>query len=109
MPLLLALYISIFCSQVVSSIEETLSNLGVSYIDLVMPHGPGPFYAGDFTKGQTTAEEFEELPRTPEEIHEGRMTVWTTLQELRLEGKIKSLGVCNFTKRHLQSLMQDKR
>lgn len=89
--------------------EETLSNLQVSYIDLVMPHGPGPFFAGDFSKNMTTKEEFDQLPRTPSEIQEGRMTVWQALQDLQKAGKIKNLGVCNFTKRHLEALMGDKR
>ena len=76
---------------------------------MMMLHGPGPFFDGGFSKRQCSEEEYQNLPRTPHEIHEGRMASWMALQDLKKAGKIKNIGVSNFNKKHLEMLIKDDR
>jgi 2,5-diketo-D-gluconate reductase A len=61
--------------------ERTLSELGLDYIDLFLIHWPLPtLYGGDF------------------------VSTWKTLEDLREDGRARSIGVSNFQVDHLQRL-----
>jgi 2,5-diketo-D-gluconate reductase A len=61
--------------------EQTLSELGMEYVDLFLIHWPLPtLYGGDFE------------------------STWTTLEEFRRDGRARSIGVSNFQVEHLQRL-----
>ena len=57
--------------------EKSLANLGLGYIDLYLIHWPVP----------------------------ERLESWKTLEKLLGSGKVKSIGVSNFTIRHLEELL----
>lgn len=61
--------------------ERSLGLLGLDYVDLYLQHWPMP----------------------------GRMDSWRTMEDLRDEGRIRSLGVCNYLPRHLDELGTDHR
>jgi 2,5-diketo-D-gluconate reductase A len=61
--------------------EQTLSRLGLDYVDLFLIHWPLPMrYGGDFE------------------------TTWNTLEEFRHDGRARSIGVSNFQVEHLERL-----
>jgi 2,5-diketo-D-gluconate reductase A len=61
--------------------ERTLGELGLDYIDLFLIHWPLPtLYGGDF------------------------VSTWKTLEDLREDGRARSIGVSNFQVDHLQRL-----
>ena len=101
--------IPLISCKVVDHVNDTLDKLQLTYIDIMMLHGPGPVFDGGFSKRFCSEEEYKHLPRTPEEIHEGRMASWRALQDLKKEGKIKNIGVSNFSKKHLEALANDDR
>lgn len=62
--------------------EKSLTNLGVDYVDLFLIHWP--------------------LPRVDKFVE-----TWQTMIDLREEGLIRSIGVSNFTQRHLRRIMDE--
>ncbi len=61
--------------------EQTLSELGVDYVDMFLIHWPLPtLYGGDF------------------------VSTWKTLEEFKQDGRARSIGVSNFQVDHLQRL-----
>jgi 2,5-diketo-D-gluconate reductase A len=61
--------------------ETTLTELGLDYVDLFLIHWPLPtLYGGDF------------------------VSTWKTLEEIRADGRARSIGVSNFQVGHLQRL-----
>jgi len=67
------------------SCEESLKNLKVDYIDLVVIHWPGIY-------GKGKAKEI-------------RAGTWEGLEKLYFEGKIKNIGVSNYYTNHLKDLL----
>ncbi|MGX6602357.1 aldo/keto reductase [Micromonosporaceae bacterium Da 78-11] len=64
-----------------SSFDATLKALGTDYVDLFLIHWPLPtLYGGDFVQ------------------------TWRTLEEFYREGRARSIGVSNFTTKHLGRL-----
>jgi len=62
--------------------EESLARLGLAYLDLYLIHWPLPMY-----------DQFVET--------------WKALIELQKEGKIRSIGVSNFTEGHIKRLIDE--
>lgn len=71
--------------------QESLDNLGLEYIDLYLIHAPKPWGA-----------EKDAMDYMPENI-----ASWKAFEELYKEGKIRSIGVSNFTPEHLSALMKE--
>ena len=71
------------------AIDESLARLGVEYLDLMLIHAPKP-WALMFLPG----------PR----FHKGNLEVWRALTEAKKEGKIKNIGVSNFTVKDIQNI-----
>ncbi|WP_320775858.1 aldo/keto reductase [Streptomyces sp. CRN 30] len=75
--------------QAVASIDESLHELGLTYIDLMLIHSPQPwddFRGGDYAEGNRAA--------------------WRALEEAHRAGKIRSIGVSNFQRQDLDNLLQ---
>lgn len=72
---------------------DTLDDLGLGYVDLLLMHWPGGF-------GQHTSPD-PEFPR------KARATIWRTFCELADKGAARAIGVSNFTIGHLRQLMAD--
>ncbi len=64
--------------------DRTLAELGFEYVDLFLIHWPLPtLYDGDY------------------------VSTWRTLEELRRDGRARSIGVSNFQVEHLERLTDD--
>ena len=75
----------------------------------MMPHGPGPYLNMAITRLWLDEEGIQKCPKTKAEGREGRVAVWTALQEMKAKGKIRQLGVSNFNRRQLNDIMEDSR
>lgn len=71
-------YTDMEVKKVRDTFQKSLSNLQLEYIDMYMLHWPMGDYIGS----------------------------WKVLEELYAEGKVKSIGVCNFQRHHLEKLLQ---
>ncbi len=69
-------------------VNRYLEELGTEYIDILLMHGPAPRYH-----------------ETPEDYKDGNIVVWETMYQLKLEGKLKAVGVSNFNKEQMMYLI----
>ncbi|KAM3857399.1 glyoxal reductase [Diretmus argenteus] len=69
---------------------HSLSQLDLGYIDLYLIHWPG-------TQGLAVADQHNPGNRAQS---------WATLEELHAQGKLKAIGVSNYTPAHMRELMQ---
>ncbi|KAJ3334223.1 hypothetical protein HDU76_006595 [Blyttiomyces sp. JEL0837] len=72
-----------------ASVLESLAKLKTEYIDLMLIHWPGS----------------QGLPLNSPKNAENRKGTWKTLERLKREGKLRQIGVSNFTIRHLRELL----
>ncbi|KAF4577462.1 hypothetical protein EYR40_003002 [Pleurotus pulmonarius] len=72
------------------ALDESLSHLGVDYLDLYIIHWPVAFYK-DGTKYD------RDLTANP-------YPTWQKLEEMVVKGKVKNIGVSNFNLRRMQNL-----
>jgi len=73
-----------------TAFESSLERLGVSYIDLYLIHAPKPW--GTEGDGMNYMDQ--------------NIASWKAFEKLYKEGKIRSIGVSNFTPNHLRVLME---
>ena len=79
--------------KVRDDMADTLDDLGLGYVDLLLMHWPGSFgYPNSADPG---------FPR------EARATIWQAFCEIADRGAARAIGVSNFTIGHLQQLMED--
>lgn len=76
--------------QAVTAIEESLTKLGIGYIDLMIIHSPQPWNA--FREGH---------------YFEGNLEAWKALEEAYQSGKLKAIGVSNFDKEDIDNLLKN--
>ncbi|XP_013874486.1 glyoxal reductase [Austrofundulus limnaeus] len=69
---------------------QSLSQLDLGYIDLYLIHWPGS----------------QGLPVSDQHNPGNRAQSWVTLEELHGQGKLRSIGVSNYTTAHMRELMQ---
>lgn len=67
----------------VEAINESLEGLGLDYVDLMLIHAPKPWK--------------ELFHNSPKDYFEENLQVWKAMEEAYHAGKIRSLGVSNFT------------
>lgn len=67
----------------VKAINESLDRLGLDYVDLMLIHAPKPWK--------------ELFHNSPKDYFEENLQVWKAMEEAYHAGKIRSLGVSNFT------------
>lgn len=75
------------------SIDETLKKMGLTYLDQMIIHSPQPW------------NEF----RTNKRYFEENKVVWRALEDAQIAGKVKVIGVSNFLKDDLESLLSNCR
>lgn len=90
----------------------SLKRLGVSYVDLYLMHWPGPAY---HTMGRSKAV-MEAAPEGPfvyarkgherENLKTLRAETWRAMEAALKGGQVRSIGVSNFTVKHLEALKQ---
>lgn len=79
--------------KVCDDMVETLDDLGLGYVDLLLMHWPGGFgpHGGS----------------DPDFPRQARATIWQAFCALADKGAARAIGVSNFTITHLRQLMQD--
>lgn len=70
-----------------SSFEQSLKDLGLSYVDLFLVHWPCPIQVRD-------------------RWQDANAETWRAIEELYEDGKIRAIGVSNFHQRHIDALLQ---
>lgn len=75
------------------SIDETLEKMGLTYLDQMIIHSPQPW------------KEF----RVEKRYFEENKAVWRALEDAQAAGKVKVIGVSNFLRDDLESLLSDCR
>ncbi|KAK2612019.1 hypothetical protein QQS21_001984 [Conoideocrella luteorostrata] len=86
--------------DVEEALDNSLEDLGTPYVDLLLMHYPCTFARGD-----------ERFPRD----HDGKMILgkttfvdtWKAMEELLTTGKVKAIGVSNFSKGETQTLIEN--
>ena len=74
-----------------AGVEESLTTLGLDYIDLMIIHSPKPWadFAGE------------------DRFFDGNLAAWKALEEAYEAGKIRAIGVSNFQKEDLDNLIDN--
>lgn len=75
-----------------NSIDQTLDKMGLDYLDLMLIHNPQPW-----TKVLNPDERF----------FDGNLEVWRALTNAMTEGKVRSIGVSNFTSIDLKNIIDN--
>ena len=87
--------------KVVPACEESLSKLGLDYLDMYVVHWPWPNFHEPGATGD--AKNSHAVPY----IHEQFMAVWEKMVDLKQMGKIKNLGTSNQTRKTMELLLRD--
>jgi len=84
--------------RTMKAFKQSLKKLGVDYIDLYLIHWPGAKTGWPLPRGTICPPEW-----TPALRDEG---TWRAMEDLYLAGKVKAIGVANYSIRHLQQLLK---
>ncbi|KAF7421277.1 hypothetical protein PC9H_011799 [Pleurotus ostreatus] len=88
-------------SRVAESFQESLDNLGLDYIDLYLVHFPFPFaYEKGVAFPKNPDGSFKVLD-SPSFVH-----VWADVEKLLDTGKVRAIGVSNFSVKNLDILLK---
>ena len=74
-----------------ASIDKTLSDMGLDYLDMMIIHSPQPWVM---------------VNQSDDRCVEGNRAAWKALEEAYKDGKLKAIGVSNFQISDLESLME---
>lgn len=74
--------------KTIAACTQSLKRLELEYIDLYMIHWPGP------------------QPSSTDWTPESRAETWKALEKLLKDGKVRAIGVCNYSIRHLKELLK---
>ena len=74
-----------------ASIDKTLSDIGLDYLDMMIIHSPQPWV---------------EVNQSDDRYVEGNRAAWKALEEAYKEGKLKAIGVSNFQIGDIESLLE---
>jgi len=90
-------------SDVRGSCLQSMSNLGITYLDLYLVHWPFPNH---HEKGVTVN---SRDPHAVPYIHENYMKTWRAMESLVDDGLVKRIGTSNMTQAKMKLLLQDCR
>ncbi|KAK9328522.1 NADP-dependent oxidoreductase domain-containing protein [Lipomyces starkeyi] len=91
-------------TRVTEDLEVSLKNLGVEYLDLYLMHWPVTLNPnGNHPLFPTTSTGARDL--LPDEEW-NYINTWASMQELLKTGKVKSIGVSNFSTYHFEQLLK---
>jgi len=76
-------------------IEESLRRLQCDYLDLMLIHAPKPW------------SEMGDNAKFPYRYEKENLEVWRALEEAQKEGKIKNIGVSNFSVSDIENIMKN--
>ena len=77
--------------EAAKSIDETLEKMGLDYLDMMIIHSPQPWV---------------EVNQSENRYVEGNRAAWRALEDAYKAGKLKAIGVSNFQKEDLESLLE---
>ena len=83
--------------RTITSVKKSLRALKLDYIDLVLIHWPGPKTGWPLKRGTVCPPEW-----TPSLRESG---TWVALEDLVSEGKVRQIGVANYSIRQLKALL----
>jgi len=88
-------------SRVEEALDQTLANLGTDYLDLYLIHWPVPLNP----KGNHPA--FPTLPDGKRDVDHSWsiQDTWKQMEEVLKKGKVRSIGVSNFSQRKMEELL----
>jgi diketogulonate reductase-like aldo/keto reductase len=98
----------------VASLNATLDELGLEYVDLYMMHWPGMF-SDSITVGSTThimhcgvnhTAQAPACKRGKPNWRQCRKGTWQAMRDLQAAGKIRALGTSNFEVAHMEELIK---
>jgi len=87
--------------RTIKACNQSLRKLGLSYIDLYVIHWPGCKTGWPLPRGTVCPKDW-----TPAMRNEG---TWRAMEQLYDEGKVKAIGVTNYSVRHLKELLKSCR
>ncbi|KAG7094646.1 hypothetical protein E1B28_005470 [Marasmius oreades] len=92
---------STYHSRVEECLDQTLSNLGVDYLDLYLVHWPVPMNP----KGNHPV--FPLLPNGKRDVdHSWKLSqTWEQMEDVLKKGKVKAIGVSNFSVKKLEEIL----
>ena len=84
----------------------SIKRLQLNYIDLYLIHWPGPAYETMHRRTEVLEEQgpWAYAAIQPNEMAQMRAETWRAMEDALQQGKIKAIGVSNFTIRHLETL-----
>lgn len=74
------------------SIDETLSKMGLDYIDMMIIHSPQPW---------------KEVNQSDNRYLEGNLAAWRAMEDAVSAGKIRTIGVSNFKQEDLENIIKN--
>ena len=77
--------------QAKAGIDETLSKMGLDYLDMMIIHSPQPWV---------------EVNQSDNRYEDGNREAWRALEDAYKEGKLKAIGVSNFQISDIESLVK---
>lgn len=77
---------------VTKSIDESLSTLGLDYVDMLIIHSPQPW---------------REVNQSDDRHFKGNLEAWRAMTDAMKEGKVKAIGVSNFNQDDLQNILDN--
>ena len=78
--------------DVATSIDETLSKMGLDYLDQMIIHSPQPWV---------------EVNQSSNRHEEGNLAAWRALEEAQAAGKVRVIGVSNFNEHDLENIIKN--
>lgn len=73
------------------SIDQTLETMGLDYLDMMIIHSPQPW---------------DKVNQSDDRYVEGNRAAWKALEDAYKEGKLKAIGISNFKKEDIESLLE---
>lgn len=92
-----------FHDQVEKSLDESLKNLGLDYVDLFLIHWPVVLNSNGNHPFLPTKED----GKSDHDSKGSLKNFWKQMEDLKKNGKTKSIGVSNFSKKVLEDFLKD--
>jgi alcohol dehydrogenase (NADP+) len=86
--------------EVEKALDASLKDLGMDYVDLYLMHWPSAFRSGDnmFPKDKDSKIETANI---------SYIDTWKAMEKLLTTGKAKAIGVSNFSKAEIETLLEE--
>jgi len=93
-------------SDVESALDDSLTKLGISYLDLYLIHWPVAFVPDPNSPDKDSKKTADGKPLVDRDLTRDEVQTWKALEAVVKKGKVRNIGVSNFNIRKLQNLTQ---